>query len=259
MPHAALLATDHRPWPLPDRPWVLTMDWEDLLFLHWRVPGEVLQAHLPEGVEVETFDGSAWLGVVPFRLARTRFRWLPRLPSAHAFPELNVRTYVRCAGRSGVWFFSLDAHSRLAVAGARATFRLPYFTARMRCERRGDDVDYASERMDGRGPPASFCARWRAVGEYATAAPGTLEHFLSERYCMFVAGRGRVSCGEIAHAPWQLAPATVELAACDMTRELGLELRDPPASALAARPQTVAAFGLQPWPGAGQRGRDSAR
>jgi uncharacterized protein YqjF (DUF2071 family) len=248
MPHPALLATDHRPWPLPDRSWALTMDWEDLLFLHWRVPGDSLQPHLPAGVEVETFDGTAWLGVVPFRMARTRLRGLPRVPTAHAFPELNVRTYVRCAGRSGVWFFSLDAHSRLAVAGARAAFLLPYRYARMHCARRADEVVFASERRDPAGPPARFAARWRATGEHRTAAPGTLEHWLAERYCMFVGDRGRVRCGEIAHAPWHLAPAAVELGACAVTQQLGLDLSGPPASALAALPQTVAGFFLRRWP-----------
>jgi uncharacterized protein YqjF (DUF2071 family) len=208
-----------------------------------------VQRLLPAGVEVETFDGSAWLGVVPFRMVRTRWRWLPRLPTAHRFPELNVRTYVRCAGRAGVWFFSLDAHSRLAVAGARATFGLPYRYARMRCERAGDEVVFASERRDAAAPPAHFRARWRAVGGHRRAAPGTLEQFLGERYCMFVAGRGGgVHCGEVAHAPWHLAPAAVDLDACDMTRGLGLDLHEPPASVLAARSLTVAGFRLQPWP-----------
>jgi len=248
MPHAALLATDHRPWPLPKRPWVMTMDWEDLLFLHWRVAAAALQRHLPPAVEVETFDGSAWLGVVPFRMARTRFRWLPPVPTAHRFPELNVRTYVRCAGRPGVWFFSLDAQSQLAVAGARATFGLPYRYARMRWERSGDEVSFASERRDRAGGEARFRARWKAVGEHQPAASGSLEHFLTERYCMFVAGKNGVQCGEIAHAPWQLAPAAVDLDECDVTQQLGLDLREPPASVRAALPQTVAGFRLTQWP-----------
>lgn len=228
------------------------MDWQDLLFLHWPVAAAALQRHLPVGVEVETFDGLGWLGIVPFRMARTRFRWLPPLPSAHTFPELNVRTYVRAGGRSGVWFFSLDAASRLTVAGARATFGLPYLHARMRCERGGSRVQFASDRLDRRAPAATFGASWPLAGGAAVApAAGTLEHFLVERYCLFAVRRGRLVCGEIAHAPWRLSSVPVDLGACDMTRLLGLPLQEAPASTLAAEPLRVAAYRPLPWPAGG--------
>jgi hypothetical protein len=246
MPHPALVHSGHRPWPLPRAPWLLTMDWEDLLFLHWPAARAGLQALLPPPVEVEEFAGTAWVGVIPFRMARTRLRCLP-LPGAHAFPELNVRTYVRAGGRPGVWFFSLDARSRLAVAGARATFGLPYFTAAMRCEREGGGVVYASERTDRRGPPARLRALWHATGEHTAAGPGSLEHFVTERYCLFSIHRGRLVCGEIAHAPWQLAPARVQLDECDMTRLLGMEPQGTPL-AHAALPQRVAAWAPRRWP-----------
>lgn len=218
------------------------MRWEELLFLHWRVDAAELQRRLPAGVVIETFDGSAWLGVVPFRMAATRFRWLPALPTAHTFPELNVRTYVRVGDTPGVWFFSLDAASRLAVEGARWSFGLPYFRARMVCRRQGEVVVYASERTDRRGPAAAFAANWRVVGAPRQASPGSLEHFLTERYCLFVARRGVLLRGDIAHAPWQLAPAEVMLQTCEMTRLLGFVPSSPAVSALAAEPLTVAAW-----------------
>lgn len=218
------------------------MRWEELLFLHWRVAAQDLQRLLPAGLTVDTFDGEAWLGVVPFRMAATRFRWLPAVPTAHAFPELNVRTYVRSGATSGVWFFSLDAASRLAVEGARWSFGLPYFRARMQCSRAGDLVSYASERRDRRAPPATFGANWRALGPARCSAPGSLEHFLTERYCLFALRRGRLIRGDIAHRPWELAPAQVGLQVCDMTRQLGFELAQPAASALVAQPLTVAAW-----------------
>ncbi len=224
------------------------MDWQDLLFLHWPVEAALLQGHLPAGVEIDTFDRRAWVGVVPFRMAGTRFRWLPPLPTAATFPELNVRTYVRAAGRPGVWFFSLDAASRLAVAGARAGFGLPYFHARMRCERDAEEVRYASERVDARAPAANFRAMWSTSGPMAPATPGTLEHFLVERYCLFAQRRGRLVCGDIAHAPWQLANTHVQLDACDMTRLLGCDLMGKPVSALVTAPVTVAAFSPITWP-----------
>ena len=246
MTHAALTDTRHRPWPVPARAWSLTMRWEELLFLHWPVAAAALRPHLPAGLELETFDGTAWLGVVPFRMARTRFRWLPPMPTAHTFAELNLRTYVRAGGRTGVWFFSLDAASRLAVEGARLGFGLPYFTARMACVRDGERVRYRSERTDARGPAAVFRGDWRASGPFAPARPGTLEQFLVERYCLFAQRRGRLVCGEIAHQPWQLAAAEVQLEVVEMTRLLGIELVGAPASALLAAPIDVAAWSPVP-------------
>jgi uncharacterized protein YqjF (DUF2071 family) len=248
MAHPALHEVAHRPWPLEHHSWSLTMDWEDLLFLHWPVDAAVLQECLPPGVEVETFGGTAWLGVVPFRMARTRWRCLPPVPTAHRFPELNVRTYVRAGARAGVWFFSLDAASRLAVAGGRAAFGLPYFHAAMRCERRAQTVDYASERRDRRGAPVRFAARWSASGRVATAAPGSLEHFLVERYCLFALRRGLLVCGDIAHPPWRFASADVQITHNDMASPLGCRLQGPPVSALATDPVRVAAFWPRPWP-----------
>lgn len=242
--HPALREVEHRPWPLPRGPWGLTMDWEDLLFLHWPVAPARLAAHLPPGLELETFDGQAWLGVVPFRMARTRWRLLPPLPGARDFPELNLRTYVRAGGKSGVWFFSLDAASRLAVEGARASFGLPYFAARMQATRRGDELIYSSERTDRRAPPASFAARWRAQEAPFEARTRPLERFLTERYCLYALRGGRLLRGEIAHAPWRVARAELALERCTMTSLLGLELTGPPASALVAEPVRVAAW----WP-----------
>ena len=219
MSHSALALTHHRPWPFPSGPWSIAMEWNDLAFLHWRVDAKKIQALLPEGLELEMCDGSAWLGVVPFRMERTRARWFPPIPSAHTFPELNVRTYVRCAGKSGVWFFSLDAASRLAVEGARVLFGLPYFSARMNCVRRDDSIMYDS-----------------------VSAPGTLEHFLTERYCLYSVRRGSLLRGDVAHVPWQVGPVELSLTKCTMTRLLGIDLDRPPESALIARSMQVLAW-----------------
>jgi len=248
MAHPALREVAHRPWPLEHHCWALTMHWEELLFLHWPVEAAVLQERLPAGVEVETFAGSAWLGVVPFRMARTRWRCMPPLPTAHRFPELNVRTYVRAGARSGVWFFSLDAASRLAVAGARASFGLPYFHAAMSCERQGQAVHYASERRNGSGAPLRFAASWSARGPVSTAAKRSLEHFLVERYCLFALRRGQLVCGDIAHAPWRFASADVQITHNDMASPLGCRLEGAPVSVLATDPVTVAAFWPRAWP-----------
>ena len=220
---------------------MLQMRWQDLLFLHWPVEPAAVRPHLPEGLTLDTFDGRAWLGVVPFTMASTRFRWLPPMPTARCFPECNLRTYVRCGDRAGVWFFSLDAHSRLAVEGARIGFGLPYFVADMTSQRDGERIVYRSRRVDRRGPPATFEGSWRAEGAWRTAAPGSLEHFLVERYSLFALRRGRLVRGDVAHPPWQLAAADVELQNCDMARLLDLQLRGPPVSALATQPIDVEA------------------
>ena len=138
--------TAHRPWPMPRKPWVMTQSWHDLLFAHWRVDVSELRRAVPAAFELDLFDHEAWLGIVPFHMTNVGLRATPTVPWISAFPELNVRTYVRVADRPGVYFFSLDAARRLAVAAARALLNLPYFTADMRLERRGDGLDYRSAR-----------------------------------------------------------------------------------------------------------------
>src|SRR6266508_3536850 len=123
--------TAHRPWPLPQRPWIMRMQWHDLLFMHWPVNRDALRRYIPPRLEIDTFDGSAWIGVVPFRMSGVVPRLLPPVPYLSAFPELNVRTYVSAEGKPGVWFFSLDAGNPIAVEAARDVFHLPYYNAQM--------------------------------------------------------------------------------------------------------------------------------
>ena len=125
-PHA-LRERDHRPWPLPGRPWIMGQTWEDLLFAHWRVEEATLRAVVPPQIPIDGFDGSAWIGVTPFRVTGLRARLSLPLPGTARFPEVNVRTYATIDGRPGIYFFSLDTPNRLAVATARRVYRLPYF------------------------------------------------------------------------------------------------------------------------------------
>ena len=158
---------------------MMRMRWVDLLFAHWPMPVEALRPLVPPMLEIETFDGIAWLGIVPFRMEDVAPRFLPAPPLAGRFPELNVRTYVRHRGRSGVWFLSLDAASRFAVEGARIGFHLPYFLARMSAQRDGSWIEYRSERADARGREALLDGRYRAIGPPAVAARGTLDAWLT--------------------------------------------------------------------------------
>ena len=175
-------------------PWVLAMGWHDLLFAHWRVPTEVLRPRIPAALEIDDFEGDAWVGVVPFRMSGVRPRFVPSMPGLSWFPELNLRTYVRHEGRAGVWFFSLDAASRVAVRLARATFHLPYFDARMSCTPLdGGGVEYESVRIHRDAPAAVFKGSYRPKGPAFASRPGSLAHWLTERYCLYsadAAGRG---------------------------------------------------------------------
>jgi uncharacterized protein len=203
------------------------MRWHDLLLIHWRVDPALLRPHIPKSLELETYDGSAWLGVVPFWMSGIRARFTPPDPGLSRFPELNVRTYVTAEGKPGVWFFSLDAANRVAVRAARWTFNLNYFDARMRCDvdAATSEVCYSSTRTHRGEPPAAFEATYAPTGPPFTAAPGSLDHFLAERYCLYAAAPdGRTFRGEIAHRPWPLQPARLELRTNTMAEPLGISL-----------------------------------
>lgn len=247
MPHPALAHVAHRPWPPPSGPWVLAMTWEDLLFAHWPLDPSDVRALLPPTLELDTFDGRAWIGVVPFRMARVRVRALPPLPGTATFPELNVRTYVRHGSRDGarpgVWFFSLDAASRLAVRGARRWFHLPYFDAEMQCGNEGAAVVYRSRRTHRGAAPAGFAARYEPSGPVFRSDPGSLEHWLTERYCLYAADpRGRILRGEIHHEPWPLERASASIEEDSMAAASSLRLPEVPPHLLFARRIDVVAW-----------------
>jgi uncharacterized protein YqjF (DUF2071 family) len=225
------------------------MRWHDLLFMHWSVPVEALRPLIPPALDLDTFDGRAYIAVVPFRMSGIRARFLPPIPGTSAFPELNVRTYVTLDNKPGVWFFSLDAASRLAVRGARWQFHLPYFDATMRCTRCADGewIDYHSTRTHRASPPAQFSARYRPTGPVYRAAPGTLDHFLTERYCLYSADRaGRIFRGDIAHAPWPLQPAEANVEHNRMLDPIGLKPPDEPALLHYAHELDVIAWRIMP-------------
>ena len=217
----------HRPYPLPDRAWHMTMSWLDLLFAHWSFAPATIAALLPPGLELDTHEGRAWVGVVPFRMEHVGPRGLNWLPGVSAFPELNVRTYVIADGKPGVWFFSLDAASTLAVRGARTGFHLPYFRAIMSCDERDGWIEYRSERRHPDAPAGVFVGRYRGVGPTYASEPGSLEDWLTERYCLYACDRrGRVRRGEIHHERWPLQRAEAEIEACSVTDGWGIALPD---------------------------------
>ena len=208
--------------------------WRDLLFAHWPLDSEAIASLLPAGVQIDTFDRSAWVGVVPFWMDRIQLRGIPPIPGARQFPELNLRTYVRerNTNRAGVYFFSLEASNPLAVAMARAFFHLPYHWARMSVRtRREREFTYQSERLLS-ASPVRFRAHYRGLGKLSTldpGRPGTLEHFLTERYCFFTAGRrGQLLTGDIHHTPWPLEDAEAEIELNDLPEAYGIHLPSVP-------------------------------
>lgn len=215
--------TAHRPWPLPTSPWILWQSWQHLLFAHWRIGVEQIRHLIPAKLDIETFDGSAWIGVVPFHLSICP-RFLFPIPKLSKFPEINVRTYVRCGDRPGVWFFSLDASRLAACIAARRSFCLPYFWARMNMKREGDSVRYESSR---RSADAQFRGTYEPISDVEFAEPGSLDHWLTERYCLYAqASDGRICRADVQHSPWPLQQATANIEINSMLKPLELQLPD---------------------------------
>jgi uncharacterized protein YqjF (DUF2071 family) len=232
---------DHRPWPMPGRWWVMAQTWTDLLFAHWSVDPATLESLVPPQLPLDTFDGRAWIAVTPFGVRNTRPRPTLPVPFVSAFPEINVRTYVTVGDKPGIFFFSLDADSALAVATARRAYRLPYFRSRMSIDRNGRTVDFASERTSSEAPArAEFRARYGPTGAIFNASPDTLEHWLTERYCLYTLDdERRVLRGDIHHPPWPLQPADADIGLNTMAAELAIDLDDDPLLHYARRQDVV--------------------
>lgn len=224
-PAELLRQTNHRPWPLPKGPWVMRQGWDDLLFAHWPLPPAEVAAKVPPGLQLDTYDGAAWVGIVPFVMTGVRPRGVPAVPRFSNLYEINVRTYVTVEGKAGVYFFSLDASSPLAVALARRLFYLPYFNASFSVQRNGGQTLYRSVRMDRRSSAGEFEGAYRPTGPVLPVAPGSLEAFLTERYCLYCTGpRGTVYRGEIHHQQWPLQPAELAEHVDTLPHPAGLRL-----------------------------------
>ncbi|MEM9646260.1 MAG: DUF2071 domain-containing protein [Planctomycetota bacterium] len=220
------------------------MTWSELLFAHWRFPSAEVARLLPKGVTLETWDGDAWVGVVPFLMSDVAPRGCPAVPGVGRFLELNVRTYATVNGKPGVWFFSLDAESRLAVRAARTLFHLPYMDASMSMEADEHAVTYQSHRTHRAEPSANFDATYERSGDWFHAQVGTLEHWLTARYCLYSVNRkGQVYRGEIDHPPWTLASADYQQRTNSMGQSLDLDFSPTP-HLLVAKPVTVQTWNL---------------
>lgn len=225
---AILRRAEHRDEPPPARPWSIFQHWEDSLFLHWRLPAERLRGRVPAGLTLDEVEGQAWVSIVASRTRGSRLRLLPPVPGGGTYVGVNLRTYVRHGERPGVLFLSLDAGSRAAVLAARLRYGLPFHRARTMVEHRADRVHYRSVRA-GDGPePATFVAWCRPEGPTFEPAPGSFDHWTTERYRLFLASRGRIRCAEIHHPPWPLRRARVDVLVQTIGAAAGLPLEGPP-------------------------------
>jgi len=227
-----LIRTSHKPRPLPPGRWLMRQRWNDLLFAHWPVPAASLAPLLPEGLEVDTFQGSAWLGVVPFWMDRIKIRGFPPIPGSRTFPDLSLRTYVReeRTGTPGVYCLSLDANNLLTVMIRRAFFSLPTHWAEMRLEQRTTREFTIDSRRRFALQPVVFKAHYRGLGatwKLAESRPGTIEHFLMERYCMFSSNRaGQPIRANLHHISYPLEEAEAEIEQNNLADALGICLPD---------------------------------
>lgn len=226
---AILEDVDHRPWPLPQYPWLMTQAWDNLLFAHWPLPPEVLRPHVPRPLELDLRDGVAWLGITPFWIPDESIRGRIKVPLAGSFQELNVRTYVTYKDRPGVLFLSLDASNHVAVLAARFLYMLPYYYSKVSLE--WDDegwVHYRCTRRHSGAPLAEFRGRYRPTGPELAYETGSLERWLVERYALYTVDEGRVLRGNIHHRAWTIRPAEADIGVNSMASCWGIELPDTP-------------------------------
>jgi uncharacterized protein YqjF (DUF2071 family) len=202
-------------------PWIMAQAWDDLLFAHWPVPPEQLLRLVQAPLELDTFDGRAWLGVVAFRISDLHLRGLPPVPTLSGFPEVNLRTYVRLGNRPGVLFLSLQCANRLGMAIARPWFRLPYRFADVEFTTQSGEVHFTSRSPEH----ADFAAVYSPTSMTATSGQDSLEAWLTERYCYYAqCGSSGIFRSDIAHAPWSLAPARARISRNSLPAAFNLRL-----------------------------------
>ncbi len=201
---------------------LMHQSWGKLLFMHWRIEPSLLRPLVPKALEIDTFDDSAWIAIAPFTMWDIRAfpPFIPPLPGLSSMHELNVRTYVHYDRVPGVWFFSLDCNSSAAVYGARKFFYLPYYNAEIKLEQYKDTIEYRLRRIDE--PEAGFAASWEIGETLPYSPPGSLEFFLTERYCLYSEHNQEIYRARIHHDPWPLRKATLRSFNSTMIESHGL-------------------------------------
>jgi len=215
--------TNHLPFPMPKRSHALSQSWHTLTFLHWEIHPNALEAHLPLGLEIDLFEGRAFVGTIPFWMKHVRPRWLPSVPFVSSFPEFNVRTYVIKDGKPGVYFLTLDAQSLVTCMYATRAYGLPYRYASCRLKVKPHRYEWSSKR---RSDGVSLVGHAEAYGPILTAERGTLEYFLFERYCLYSVHKGKLHRGYTHHNPWEFQEATAHVQSNTLTESYDLGIAD---------------------------------
>lgn len=224
----------------------MRMRWRELLFAHWVVDPATVRPLIPAGLQLDLFQGRCYVGAVPFLMENVTPRLVPPLPGLHAFPELNLRTYVTAGGKPGVWFFSLDAGQKLAVRVARRFFHLPYFDAKFEIALTGGEISYTSVRTHKGAAEAKFSAEYRPIGPVYHSAAGTLDAWLTDRYCLYASDRvGAIYRGEIDHGPWPLQKAEATVHVNTLGDSPGIRMPHEPAALHFAKSLDVKAWMVQ--------------
>lgn len=222
---SALDQVAQRQYPVPKTPWIMTQTWHDLLFLHWPVDRILLQSLIPAGLELDTYENQAYVAITPFHMSNVAPRGVPAIPGLSAMPEINVRTYVKAKDYPGIYFFSLDAANSFAVGAARTMFYLPYYSAKMSVHEREGWIHYETVRTSSNAAPAEFKGRYRPVGAPRKPQRGSLEYFLTERYCLFAFDDAfHMYRVDIQHGPWALSLAEAEIEVNTMADAAGIRL-----------------------------------
>ena len=220
----AAINRDHLPFPMPDRPHALVQEWRNLTFMHWEVSPEKLQPHIPEGLEIDLFDGKAYVGTIPFQMRNVRPRLLPSVPGISTFPEFNVRTYVTKNGKPGVLFLTLDAQSRVTCFYAPRKYGLPYRYAKCNVHVESEKhYSWTSRRKDG---GQSLIGTTKRLGPVERAAEGSLEYFLFERYSLYTWHNGVLKRAYTHHLPWKYSTAEVEMQSNTLLDSYNLNVKD---------------------------------
>ncbi len=242
---AITLKTPHLSSLLPRGPWIMSQTWNDVLFAHWDVAEEWLRAHIPPALELDTYEGKAWISILPFHISKLRARFLPPIPGVQAFPELNLRTYVSYQGRPGIYFFSLDASHRLAVIGARMLFHLPYYHADMAFDKKEECVSFWSFR---KGKEKAECkAVYQPISSPTLATPGSLDHWLTERYRLYTTFKEQLYYEDIYHEPWQLQEVEAQIPATGVATAHGFTLPERAPLLHYAKKQKVRFWPIRKW------------
>ncbi|MFC5529737.1 YqjF family protein [Cohnella yongneupensis] len=237
------MKTDHRPWPIPRKPWRMKQTWNRLLFASWPIEPEAIKPFLPNKLRLDTYEGRAWVSIVPFDITGIRMRYLPPIPLTTAFAELNVRTYVTLDDKPGIYLFSLDATNLLAVLGARTLYHLPYYWADIDVIQEEDRIRYISERRNAGG--FVFRGTYKPVSPAFRAQQGTLDYWLAERYCLYATRKNDVYRCDILHEPWALHYAEARIYENTMVDGIGFKLPDEEPLLHYSERQEVVMWGLE--------------